>query len=100
MHSRIIKSDMNNFRGVKSYLKGKIKGKLPEMDSILERYKIYMGEKYVIIPRSIIRSNDSEVVFFLFEALQRDIHIKEKLLCRLSRAYQKYIAEKPKCMKT
>lgn len=76
MHSRIIKSDMNNFRGVKSYLKGKIKGKPPEMDSILERYKIYMGEKY-IIPRSIIRSNDSEVVFFYLKPCSETYILKK-----------------------
>lgn len=45
------------------FLKGKIKGKLPEMDSILEPFEGYMGEKHVIIPKSIIKSNDSEVVF-------------------------------------
>lgn len=45
MHSRVNKSGMKNSWGVKVFLKEKIKGKLPEIYSILEQFEGYMGKK-------------------------------------------------------
>ena len=62
----------------KTFLKGKIKGKIPAVDSILEPCEGYLGEKHVIIPKSIVKSNDSEVIFFCFKPYARDVHNEEK----------------------
>lgn len=59
------------------FLKGKIKGKLPEMDSILEPFEGYMGEKHVIIPKSIVKSNDSEVVFSVLNPTPETVILKK-----------------------
>lgn len=59
------------------FLKGKIKGKLPEMDSILEPFEGYMSEKHVIIPKSIIKSNNSEVVFSVLNPTPETVILKK-----------------------
>lgn len=47
------------------------------MDSILEPFEGYMGEKHVIIPKSIIKSNNSEVVFSVLNPTLETVILKK-----------------------
>lgn len=60
-------------------MKGKIKGKLFEMDSILELFEGYMGEKYVIILKLIIKLNNLEVVFFVLNFILEIVILKKNV---------------------
>lgn len=60
-------------------MKGKIIGKFFEMDSILELIEGYMGEKYVIILKLIIKLNNLEVVFFVLNFILEIVILKKNV---------------------
>lgn len=60
-----------------TFLKGRIKGKIPDLDSILEPCEGYVGEKHVIIPKSIVKSNDSEVIFSVLNPTPETVILKK-----------------------